>query len=304
MVKQTAILSQTRKIDLSYQVLRLSAVVASFLPMRLGYFLADCGGYALFLLSARRRSIIGDNIRRISKVEQDESRVRRDVCCVFKNSLKNYFDLTKLSQSHFQNPEGSVTIEGWHHLAKAVTEARGTIIASAHLGNFELAVQFLTARGIKIAIIVEPYDSTAFLRNIAKLRRRNGCRLLPVSMGAIKDGLQLLRRGGTLAITCDRDVQGNGVNIKFFGEETSLPSGAVSLALRTGASIVPVFSVRKSNNRFTIYIEPPLKLIDTGNRDDIVKANMESLAAIMERYIRQHREQWVVLKPIWHNKVA
>ena len=301
---QTAILSQTRKMDLSYRVLRLSAVVASLLPMRLGYFLAECGGYALFLLSARRRSIIGNNIRRIFKVEPDESRVQRKVCCVFKNSLKNYFELTKLSQFRFQNLEGSVTIEGWHHLAKAVTEARGTIIASAHLGNFEVAAQVLAARGIKMAIIVEAFDSTAFLRNIAELRQRNECRILPVSMGAMKDCLQILRRGGAVAIVCDRDIQGNGVNIKFFGEETSLPSGAVSLALRTGASIVPVFSVRKSNNRFAIYIEPPLRLVDTGNRSHIVKANMERLAAIMERYIRQYPEQWVVLEPIWHNQVA
>lgn len=297
----TTILSQTRKMDLIYRVIRLSAIGASLLPMRLGYFLADCGGYAIFLFSTRRRCIISDNIRRIPKVRTDESRVQRKVSCVFRNSLKNYFDLTKLSQFRFQNLEGTVTIEGWHHLEKAMTEARGTIIASAHLGNFEVAAQVLATRGIKMAIIVEPFNSKAFLRNIAKLRQRNGCRILPVGMGAMKDGLQILRQGGAVVVVCDRDVQGNGVNIKFFGEETSLPSGAVSLALRTGASIVPVFSVRKPNNRFTIYIEPPLRLVDTGNRNDNVKANMERLAAIMERYIRQYPEQWVVLEPIWRN---
>jgi len=296
---QTNILSQTRKIDLIYRVIRLSALGASLLPMRLGYLLADCGGYVIFLFSARRRCIIGNNIRRM---EADERRVQQKVCCVFRNSLKNYFDLTKLSQFRFQNLEGTVTIEGWHHLEKAMTEARGTIIASAHLGNFEVAAQVLATRGIKMAIIVEPYDSTSFLRNIAKLRQRNGCRILPVGMGAMKDGLQILRHGGAVVVVCDRDVQGNGVNIKFFGEETSLPSGAVSLALRTGASIVPVFSVRKPDNRFTIYIEPPLRLVDTGNRNDIVKTNMERLAAIMERYIRQYPEQWVVLEPIWRNQ--
>lgn len=227
--------------------------------------------------------------------------MRRKVCGVFKNSLKNYFDLTKLAR--FQNLEGSVTIEGWDHLAKAVTESRGTIIASAHLGNFEVAAQVLAARGIEMAILVEAFNNTAFLRNIAELRRRNGCKILPVSMGAMKEGLQILRRGGAVVIACDRDVQRNGVNINFFGEETSLPSGAVNLALRTGAAIVPVFSVRKTNNRFVIYIEPPLRLDDTGNRRHVVKANMERLAAIMERYIRQYPEQWVVLEPIWRNRV-
>jgi KDO2-lipid IV(A) lauroyltransferase len=155
-----------------------------------------------------------------------------------------------------------------------------------------------------MTIFVEALDSTPVLRNIAELRQRNGCRILPVSIGAMRDGLQILRDGGTVAIVCDRDIQGNGLKVKFFGEETSLPPGAISLALRTGATIVPLFSVRKSSNRSVIYIEPPLRLVDIGNRSHSVKANLERLVAIMERYIRQYPEQWVVLEPIWRNQVG
>jgi len=278
--------------------------VARFLPMRLGYFLAECGGDALFLLSARHRNIVDNNIKRVLGVELDNRRLRRTVRSVFKNMTKNYFDLTKLSQSRFENLKGSVTIEGWHHLTEAVTSGRGTIIATAHLGNFEFAAQVLAVRGIEMTIFVEAFDSAAFLRYIAELRQRNGCRILPVSIGAVRDGLQILRHGGTVTIACDRDIQGNGLKVKFFGEETSLPVGAVSLALRTGAAIIPVFSVRKCSNRFTIYIEPPLRLVDTGNHSHSVRANLERLVAIMERYIRQYPEQWVALEPIWHNQVA
>ncbi len=289
---------------LRHCVLRLASVVVRFLPIRVGYFLAECGGYALFLLSARRRNIVGDNIKRVLGVELDKRRLRRKVCGIFKNTAKSYFDLINLSQLRFKNLERSVTIEGWHHLTKAVANAKGTIIATAHLGNIEFAAQVLAARGIEMTVFVEPFDSTPALRKIAELRRKNMCKLLPVSMGAMRDGLQILRRGGTLTIFCDRDVQGNGLKVKFFGEETSLPVGAVSLALRTGATIVPIFSVRKSSNRFAIYIEPPLRLVANGNRSQSVRANLERLVAIMERYIRQYPEQWMVLEPVWRNQVV
>jgi lauroyl/myristoyl acyltransferase len=292
------------QMDLRYRVLRLTAVVARFLPMRLGYFLAECGGDALFLLAASRRNIVGDNMKRVLGVELDRRRLRQKVRGVFKNMAKNYFDLTKLSQLRLDNLERSVTIEGWHHLIKAVTSPRGTIIVTSHIGNFEVAAKVLAVRGIKMTILVEAFDSTPFLRNIAKLRQGNGCDILPVGMRAIRESLQILRRGGTLTIVCDRNIQGDGLKVKFFGEETSLPFGAVSLALRTGAAIVPLFSVRKPNNRFVIYIEPPLRLIDTGNHSQSVKANLERLVAVMERYIRQYPEQWVALEPIWRNKVA
>jgi KDO2-lipid IV(A) lauroyltransferase len=261
-------------------------------------------GNAVFLLSARHRNIVGNNIEHIIGLEPDKRSQRRKVRSVFINIAKNYFDLTKLSKLRFENLEESVSIEGWHHLAKAVTDRNGVIIASAHLGNFEFMAQFLVLRGINMTIFVEPFDSTPFLRCIAKLRQRNGARMLPVSTGALRESLQILRHGGTIGIVCDRDIQGNGLKVNFFGEETSLPLGAVNLALRTGAAIVPIFSVRKSGNRFAIYIEPPLRLVDTGNRGHSVRANLEKLVAIMERYIRQYPEQLVMLEPIWRNQVA
>ncbi len=289
---------------LRHYVLKLASAVARFLPIRVGYFLAECGGFALFLLSARRRNIVSDNIKRVLGVEPNKSGLRWKVCNVFKNTAKSYFDLIRLSQIRFKDIEGRVTVEGWHHLTKAVANMKGTIIATAHLGNIELAAQVLTARGIEMTVLVEPFDSNPALRKIAELRRINMCRLLPVSIGAMRDGLQILRRGGTLAIFCDRDVQGNGLKVKFFGEETTLPVGAVSLALRTGATIVPVFSVRKASNHLAIHIEPPLRLVANGNRSQSVRANLERLVAIMERYIRQYPEQWMVLEPVWRNQVV
>ncbi len=291
-------------LDITYRVLRLVAIVAGFMPMRLSYFLATLGGEALFLLSAKHRDVVSTNIERVVGLDLDKRRRRQKVRSVFKNMAKNYFDLTQLSQLRLENLEENVSIEGWHHLTKAVADGNGVIIASAHLGNFEVAAQVLALRGIKMTIFVEAFDSTPFLRNIAKLRQGNGASILPVSTGALKKGLQILRNGGTIGIVCDRDIQGNGLKVSFFGEETSVPSGAVSLALRTRAAIVPIFSVRKSSNRFAIYIEPPLRLVANGNRSQSVRANLERLVAIMERYIRQYPEQWMVLEPVWRNQVV
>lgn len=279
-------------------------MMAYFMPMRLGYFLAVLFGHAVFLLSARHRNIVGNNLAHIMGLEPDKGSQRRKVRSVFINMAKNYFDLTRLSKLRFENLKESVSIEGWHHLAKAVTDRSGVIIASAHLGNFEFMAHFLVLRGLNITIFVEPFHSTPFLRCIAKLRQRNGARMLPISTGALRESLQILRRGGTIGIACDRDIQGNGLKVNFFGKETSLPLGAVNLALRTGAAIVPIFGVRKSGNCFAIYIEPPLRMIDTGNHSHSVRANLGKVAAIMERYIRQYPEQLVMLEPIWRNQVA
>lgn len=289
--------------DIRYRVLRLAAKTARFMPVRLGYYLAALCGDILFMLSAKRRKIVGDNIKHVPGLELDKRRQRGTIRSVFRHMTKNYFDLTKLSQLRLDKLEENVTIKGWHHLEEAVNNDGGTIIASAHLGNFDFATQVLALRGIRMTIFVEDFNSTPFLRNVAKLRQRDGTRTIPVSKGALREGLQVLRHGGTIGIACDRDIQGNGLKVNFFGEITLLPVGAVSLALRTGAAIVPIFGVRRSNNRYSIYIEPPLRVFSNGNRSHSLRAGLEKLTAIMERYIQKYPEQWVVLEPIWRNKV-
>jgi len=285
--------------NLNYYALRITAAVMRFLPIRFGYFIAELGGNALYLLSKRRRNITSNNIKHVLGTNVDKRRLQPAVRSIFKNMVKNYFDLIKLPQLELDNLGKSVTFNGWHYLEKALSSERGTIIATAHLGNFDFAAQVLAARGIKMAIFVEDFNSTPVLGFIDKLRQINGVTTLPVSSSTLRDALQILRQGGTLVIVCDRNIQGNGLKVKFFGEETSLPFGVVSLALRTGAAIVPMFSVRKSGNRFVIYTEAPLRLANTGSRSQAVRANLERLIAIMERYIRQYPEQWVVLEPIW-----
>jgi PAS domain S-box-containing protein len=102
---------------------------------------------------------------------------------------------------------------------------------------------------------------------------------------------------GTVTILCDRDIQGNGIKVKFLGKETSFPVGVVDLALRTGAAIVPIFSLRKTNNTTSIFVEAPLKLSDIQDHDPALRDSLKSLVAIIEDYIHTYPEQWVVLDP-------
>ena len=51
--------------------------------------------------------------------------------------------------------------------------------------------------------------------------------------------LRALRANEVVCLLCDRDIQGGGVEVEFFGERTTLPAGPATLALRTGAPILP-----------------------------------------------------------------
>ena len=52
------------------------------------------------------------------------------------------------------------------------------------------------------------------------------------------------------------------VLVDFFGAPARLPQGAVELARRTGAAIVPIFGLRLPKHRYRMIVEPPFVMSD------------------------------------------
>jgi KDO2-lipid IV(A) lauroyltransferase len=114
----------------------------------------------------------------------------------------------------------------------------------------------------------------------------------------IRATLSSLRQGEIVAVACDRNIRGDGLRVSFMGKETTLPAGAVKLALQTGAALVPCFDTREANEHHTVHIEPVLDLIASENAEGLIE-NMKRLVGSMEKYIRSHPEQWVMFQPLW-----
>ena len=71
-------------------------------------------------------------------------------------------------------------------------------------------------------------------------RERLGMRVITTGPGAAAACTRALADNHLLCLLCDRLVGGAaGIEVEFFGERTLLPAGPVTLALRTGATLLP-----------------------------------------------------------------
>jgi KDO2-lipid IV(A) lauroyltransferase len=109
---------------------------------------------------------------------------------------------------------------------------------------------------------------------------------------------EVIRGNGMVALLCDRDLRGRGVPVCFFGEETTLPAGPVTLALRTGAPVLPVAAYFRPNGGHRIVVHPPLELPE-GHRPEDIREGTQRLAEALEAMIREAPEQWHLLQPNW-----
>jgi KDO2-lipid IV(A) lauroyltransferase len=75
--------------------------------------------------------------------------------------------------------------------------------------------------------------------------------------------------------------------------------GAVELATRTGATIIPIFVYRKNDNACEAFLEAPLELVNSGDSQTDLKTNVRRLLERFEAHLRRDPGQWTVLETVW-----
>jgi len=283
-----------------YYAFKGAGLTLSYLPKRVGYLIARIVADSVYILSSRLQTTITDNIKHVLGSEVDKTTLKRTVRAVLRNTARNYFDLIKIPRLKLDDIERSITTHDWHRLEEALDKGKGVMIITAHLGSFDMAAQLLAARSIKTTILVESLEPPSLFNHVTRLRESRGLSCLPAQSGVLDVLMQSLHRGEAVLLACDRDIANNGLRTDFFGEETTLPASAALIAMRTGASVVPIFTLRREDGRYDVYVEPAINIIHTGN--GAVARNIQQITHVMEKYIKMCPEQWVVLNPIWTNK--
>ena len=280
-----------------YFAFKIAGFTLAYLPKRVGYLITRVVADIVYMLSPALRTAIGDNMRHTLGPQVDDARLKQAVQGVLRSVARNYFDLIKIPHMKLGDIERCITLNGWHNFEDALNKGKGVIVVTAHLGSFDVAAQILAARSIEATALVEPLEPPRLLRHVTALRESKGLTFLPAQSGVLEVVIESLRHGGVVSLACDRDIAQDGLRSDFFGEQTTLPSAAVRIAMRTGAAVVPAFNLRRDGGRYDVYFEPAVDIIPSGNA--AVEKNMEQVTHVMERYIRSCPEQWVVLSPVW-----
>lgn len=276
---------------------KIAGFTLAYLPTKIGYLIAYIVADTVYTLSSSLRNAIASNMQHVLGPEADDTRVKRAARAVLRNTAKNYFDLIKIPHMKPGDMARNITSHNWQNFEDALKKGNGVIIITAHLGSFDTAVQIFAFRSIKTTVMVEPLKPPSLHRHVTGLRQSNGISFLPAEIGAMGALIRCLHRGEVILLVSDRDIVKNGLKVKFFGEETTLPTAAARIAMKTGAAVIPAFNLRRADGGYDAYFEPAVDIIPTG--DGALEKNVENIAQVMEKYIKSCPEQWVVLSPVW-----
>jgi phosphatidylinositol dimannoside acyltransferase len=256
------------------------------------------GGPALAMSERHIRRVLGSDC--VDGVVPDPELVRRWSRRTFDSYARYWCDGARLPYESEAGVRARWRLqEGHEHLRAAIEGGRGVVMALPHVGSWEWGGYWLGLEGMPMTAVVERLEPEQLFEWFVAQRTAMGLTAVPLGDGSSSALLRALKANKVAGLVSDRDMVGNGVEVEFFGERTTLPAGAATLALRTGAPLLPVVVYSGPGNWHTGIVHPPLDTTRRGRmREDIARVTQD-LARTFEYDIRARPEQWHLYQPNW-----
>lgn len=237
---------------------------------------------------------------KVPGIEPDAALVRRWSRRSFKEYVRYWVEGARLPNTSPEEVVSRMRVEqGFEHLERATLDGKGTVMAIPHVGSWEWGGTYLAISGFPMTAVAERIEPEELFQWFVKEREAMGISIVALGSDSGTHMLRTLRKGGLVGLLCDRDIQGNGVEVEYFGERTTLPAGPATLALRTGAALLPTVVFSGPGNLHTGHIGAPLDTTRRGSlRDDVARLTQE-IAVKFEQFILRAPEQWHLFQPNW-----
>jgi len=202
-----------------------------------------------------------------------------------------------------EDVERMCEVEGIEHLLNALESGRGAILATGHLGNWEMLNARLAVAGIPITVAVRELDDSRVDELVNTLRTRFGSEVILRGTSAGRQLLRALRDGRGVGLLIDQDIPSiPGIFVPFFNKPAWTPSGAATLALRARCPIMPGYIHRKPDGTHKIKIYPPIEVPSEGSLKEKVYEMTAAATDATEWHVRAWPEQWVWMHRRWRTR--
>jgi KDO2-lipid IV(A) lauroyltransferase len=199
-------------------------------------------------------------------------------------------------------------IQGGEHLDRLAETGGPAIMASAHIGNWEMLPVICAARGVRASSLYRAAANPLVDEAIQALRRRamdatqNPIPMFAKGASGGRGAAAHLARGGYLGMLVDQKLN-DGIEARLFGLPAMTAPAPAAFALHFGCPLLTGHVERLGPARLRLVVEAPLCLPATGDRKADIRAATQALNDRFEGWIRQRPESWLWLHRRWPKDV-
>ena len=281
---------------LEYALFRVLAGVLGVVPEALAQRAGTLVGlFAGTVLRIRRADV--DRHLALAFPDRDRRWRRRVARGSYAHLGREAVAILRLANMGAKDVVARTTIENFEILEAALTEGKGAVLVTGHLGNWEVAGALLAARGLPLVAITKGMANRRFGEDLQRTRTRLGIRVVDMA-AAPREVLRSLRAGQVVAMLADQNAREHGVFVPFFGVPASAFRGPALFALRAGAPMFVGYCLREPGwpPRYRLHMTR-VDFVPSGDMEADEARLTEIHTAALEEGVRMAPEQY-----FWHHK--
>jgi Kdo2-lipid IVA lauroyltransferase/acyltransferase len=283
---------------LAWSILHLIGILPRSLALFTGRCIASIVRIAVPRLSRHAEINLQLALPQISEAER--SRIKSGV---FANLGRLLGEVSRFKRLTPDNISSIVVYEGIENFIRAKAEGRGVLLLTGHIGAWELSVFAHSIYGHPMSFLARRVDNPLVEQLAEKLRSKYGNRSID-KRGSVREVLRTLKEGGCVGVLADLNAtREEGVFVDFFGLKACTTAGVATLALRTGAVVLPGYIIWDKKARIhRLHFDSPIPTVDTGNQRADIITNTAQYSRALESIIRKHPDQWLWIHRRWRTR--
>jgi KDO2-lipid IV(A) lauroyltransferase len=282
-----------------YAMVAAVRLTVGLLPDGLGRGLGTLVGAFFYLADGSHRRVAVRQLRAAFPL-RSISECRATARATFAHFGRALVALLKFSMLSPDGIRQRVEYEGEERMLAALKGGRGVLIFSGHFGFWELQGLAHPLRFPPMHVVVRPLDNPWLDQFLDRLRRATGNKVI-ARQGAVRRAMRALAANECVAIMIDQHIQPkDAVSVEFFNRPAAATAALASLALRTGAPVVPVFCLPLTHGRYRMIYEHPVEC-PAADAVDPVRELTQRCTDVLEMYVRRHPDLWLWMHRRWRD---
>ena len=247
--------------------------------------------------AGKRNRIIRQNLLFAFQNRLDETEQQEIERYCYRNLALNMLQVMENRRYDAEELGKLVTFENREAVDRILSQGRGVVFVSAHLGNWELGGAALSSLITPIASIYKGFSRSEFDPYLLEARTRHRMELAEKN-GALKHTAKALKNGRSILLMIDQASNArHGIMTDFFGHQTYHSSTAAQLAAKFNVPIVGVYIFSEDEKHYTIRFETPIDVIS--NSEESIREATQLQVDALEKIIQNHPRLWFWCHKRW-----
>ncbi|GHT41845.1 acyltransferase [Endomicrobiia bacterium] len=282
-----------------YLSLNIIAFIVRLFPLKVSVkFSQYIAIFVYYFIPIRKKHVLAMLTQ--SFPEKSQKEIKLITKNVYKNFMRTIVEIIYFPIMTNEEIKKLLVCANEHLAEQSYALGKGTILMSAHLGNWELtALAF--SKIYPMSVVVASQSNIFVDKMMNDIRTRHGFNIINRDKMAFRAVLNALKRNEFVAILSDQDASHHGCFVPFFGRLASTPKGAALFALRTKCRIIIALGIRQNDGVMKVeFTQVPIP--NTGDEEKDIEIINTFYSKKLEDAIRKHPEQWFWFHRKWDTR--